>query len=211
MKEEQERIEKEEKVPKSERMTAEKRITQEIAEDKARKEEIRRKTHTCMTKEEAMDKMITGARRESPRKKKFAQNFYALDTETTSLKCPDLIEVAAILYKNGEAKKVHKEKYMPRRRITKEAESIHGLSKLILMMLECEYFSKEASDRLSDFLHEEEDLPIVAHWVHFDRDMVLMPAFKKVENDERMPEKTRWRCTYEMARLIPEIEWRNLD
>ena len=211
LKEEQERIEQEEKVPKSERMTAEKRITQEIAEDQAKKEQLRRLTHGPMKKEEDTEKDTNEPRSASARKRKFAQNFYALDTEITSKKCPGLIEVGVVLFKNGEEKDFFVERFMPTRRITTEAEAIHGLSKFRLMMEECKKFSKEASERISEFLHREEGLPIVAHNVSFDRDSVLKAAFKKVENEERLPKDDRWRCTWEMSKIIPEIEWNNLD
>ena len=109
------------------------------------------------------------------------------------------------MFQNGQDGKKHRERFTPRKEITKEAEETHGWSKEKLLNKGYKKFSKVASERLVNFLNEHPDLPIVAHKVKFDRDEVLKPAFKKVENDERLPKKERWRCTLAMAKVYGKI------
>ena len=41
------------------------------------------------------------------------------------------------------------------------------------------------------FLNEMPDLPIVAHHVNYDYDDVLVPAFRKIGNLDRLPKPER--------------------
>jgi len=55
------------------------------------------------------------------------------------------------------------------------------------------------------------DLPIVAHNVQYDFNEVLVPAFKKVRNLDRLPKLQRWRCTYKLSYCLPNILSKSLD
>ena len=62
-----------------------------------------------------------------------------------------------------------------------------------------------------NYLNIMKDLPIVAHNVEHDRDKVLKPAFKKVDNLDALSPDSRWRCTLEMASKIPGLKMMTLD
>ena len=62
-----------------------------------------------------------------------------------------------------------------------------------------------------NFLNEHKDLPIVAHYVKHDRDKVLRPVFKSVDNEAAMPPDSRWRCTCEMAQEVTDLTVCTLD
>ena len=72
-------------------------------------------------------------------------------------------------------------------------------------------FSKVTSDMIMNYLNIMKDLPIVAHNVQHDRDKVLKPAYKKVDNLDALPPDSRWRCTQEMANKIPGLNMISLD
>ena len=72
---------------------------------------------------------------------------------------------------------------MPEGEITESAGKTHGLSKDVLKEKGAKTFTKGESERLTNFLNEHEELPIVAHNAAYDRDDVLLPAFKRVGND----------------------------
>ena len=76
-------------------------------------------------------------------------------------------------------------------------------------------FTKGACEMLTNFLNREQDLPIVAHGVKYDRDAVLNPAFQRVWCSWLMPSDERWVCTYELARqrtdLVPRPTPKGLD
>ena len=65
------------------------------------------------------------------------------------------------------------------------------------------------------FLNKESSLPIVCHNMSFDRDDVLRPVFKKLNNPKGLPTKDRWVCTYELAKqrrdIIPFKVKKSLD
>ena len=61
------------------------------------------------------------------------------------------------------------------------------------------------------YLNNQRDLPIVAHYVNYDRDKVLRPAFKKVDNLDALPPNSRWRCTQEMGFKVPGLNMVTLD
>ena len=61
------------------------------------------------------------------------------------------------------------------------------------------------------FLDEMPDLPIVAHHVNYDYDDVLVPAFRKIGNLDRLPKPERWRCTYRLSYCLPNLQSKSLD
>ena len=72
-------------------------------------------------------------------------------------------------------------------------------------------WTKQASDELANFLELRPGLPIVAHGMKYDRDKVLKPAFKRVENQERFPEWSRWKNTQDLMYKLPDRYTFSLD
>ena len=76
-------------------------------------------------------------------------------------------------------------------------------------------FTKGDSQILVNFLNKESDLPIIAHFVKYDKDDCLRPAFMRVGNIKNFPPDKRWVCTWNMAHkrtdLIPKKKSKSLD
>ena len=64
---------------------------------------------------------------------------------------------------------------------------IHGLTREKLNEKGAVEWTKGQSEQLINFLNGMPDLPIVAHNVQYDFNEVLVPAFKKVRNLDRLP------------------------
>ena len=70
-----------------------------------------------------MDRQLNlSLQREQARLKKYKKNFYVLDCETTQLKKPEPICIAACLYENGKPGLEYKRFFMPEKDIKTEAE-----------------------------------------------------------------------------------------
>ena len=67
------------------------------------------------------------------------------------------------------------------------------------------------SEKLSDFLHEQPDLPIIAHSVRLIKDKVIEPAFFLVNNVKMLPNNERWRCSRKLAKNIPHIDYQKIQ
>ena len=141
--------------------------------------------------------------------KKYKKNFYVLDCETTQLKKPEPICIAACLYKNGKPGPEYKRFFMPEKDI--KTEKIHGLTYDKLRGLHARKFTKASCEFLHTFLTDCPDLPIVTHGVKFDRDKVLKPAFEKVGAAHFMPPDDRWRCTIDMSERCEGLIEKSLD
>ena len=100
---------------------------------------------------------------------------------------------------------------MPDGKLTESAIKIHGLTKQRLKEKKARKWTKGESNKLVNFLKIHEDLPIVAHYIHHDRDTVLKGAFEKVNNVEQMPRNDRWRCTWEMCKDLPGVKVGSLN
>ena len=100
---------------------------------------------------------------------------------------------------------------MPEHGFTKRATEVNGLTLEKLKEKGAKKFSKAASERLMNFLNIHKDYPIVCHSVKYDKDKVLKPAFKRVENFSGFPDEDRWRCTHIMANHLPDLMWVTLD
>jgi len=142
-----------------------------------------------------------------------------LDTETTGFprhgSTNEPVQIAAILFKNGQENKTYCRYFMPEAKITKSAKDTHGLSKEKLEEKGATSFTKGESERLMNFLNEHKEWPIVAHYAKYDREDVLRPAFEKAGTRKIFPSDGRWRCTFEMAGkskdLVPDDLPRGLD
>ena len=143
--------------------------------------------------------------REVTKAKKFDKNFYVLDTETSGFENNEPVQIAAVIFLDGEEDIAHNEYFIPKEKQTPSAIKTHGLTSKILKKKRAKEFMKPASDRLLNFLNRYPDLPIVAHNVKYDRDDVLKPAFEKVQNLDKFPPRQRWRCTLVMAKTVPKI------
>ena len=62
-----------------------------------------------------------------------------------------------------------------------------------------------------NYLNTNKDFPIIAFNAQYDRDKVLKPAYKKVNNLDRLPPDNRWRCALEMACKVPGLNVFTLD
>ena len=122
-----------------------------------------------------------------------------IDCETTQIKKPEPICIAACRYENGKSVFEYKRFFLPEKDIKKEAEKTHGLTYDKLRGLYARKFNNTTCVALHAFLTECLDYPIVAHGVKFDRDKVLKPAFKKAGASHLMPPDARWRCTIDMS------------
>lgn len=134
-----------------------------------------------------------------------------MDTETTGFEFNELIQVAAVLFVNGEPVKKYNKYFLPAGEISHGARKIHGLTKEKLAAKGAVEWSKGQSEELTSFLNEMPDLPIVAHHVKYDYNDVLIPAFKKVGNLARLPKLERWRCTYGLSGRLPNLRSKCLD
>ena len=84
---------------------------------------------------------------------------------------------------------------MPKGKFTQSAMNINGISRDKLKERGATEFTKHTSDLLMNYFDINKDFPIIAHNVEYDRDKVLIPAFKKVDNLARLPPNDRWKCT----------------
>ena len=123
------------------------------------------------------------------------KNFYAIDTETTGFDHNHPIQIAAILFIDGNPRATINQYLMTAIEIQPSAYGIHGLSKEKLKDLGANAWSKGCSDVLANFLNVHPNFPIVAHNVEYDLDTVLRPAFERVGNMARLPKPERWVCT----------------
>ena len=106
---------------------------------------------------------------------------------------------------------MYSEFFIPTIEISKNAIGTHGLTKKKLKKLGAREWTKGASEMLVNFLNIKPDLPIVCHGVKYDRDKVLLPAFKRVDNVARFPPWYRWRCTLDYAERLPSLDSHHLD
>ena len=60
--------------------------------------------------------------------------------------------------------------------------------------------TRDDAKELVSFLNKERSFPIIAHFVKFDRDDVLKPAFRRLGLKDALPHNGRWICTYELAK-----------
>ena len=64
---------------------------------------------------------------------------------------------------------------------------------------------------IANFLNHRSNLPIVCHPVDFDRDKVLRDAFSSARSFSKLPDRSRFRCTFNMSRGLPGLKSRSLD
>ena len=129
-------------------------------------------------------------------------NFYAFDAETTGFETNEPVQIAVVLFQNGEVVDKFNEYYVPRSTITKEAFDTHGLTTTKLLWKNAVQWTKDASDRLADFLDQNSDYPIVSHFVNYDFKDVLRPAYLRVCNQDRLPKADRWVCNWNLSFYI---------
>ena len=116
-----------------------------------------------------------------------------------------------LLNEDGKETARHREFFMPEHDFTKRATEINGLTLERLKEKGAKKFTKAASERLVNFLIRHRDYHIVCHSAKYDKDKVLKPAFKKVDNMDCFPPDERWRCTLVMANQVPNLMWVTLD
>ena len=104
---------------------------------------------------------------------------------------------------------------MPKSEITDSAFKTHKLTKEILKEKGAKELDRKELERLSNFLNEEKDLPIIAHNAEYDRDDVLEPALNKLLINKSMLQHERWECTIDLAKrrtdLVPSYIKKGLD
>ena len=106
---------------------------------------------------------------------------------------------------------MYKTYFMPDKDIDAEAEKLHKFTKWRLKANNSRRFSKTSAELLINFLNKYPNIPIVAHAVKFDRDMVLMPALSRVNMQHLMPPKSRWRCTLDLSDRCQDLFGKELE
>ena len=139
-------------------------------------------------------------------RKTHSTSFYVLDTESSGFRehggYNEPIQIVAVLYKDGkEAKrKPYSRYFLPNTPITDSAYKTHRLDVKKLKELGAQRITRADIDILVNFLNEEPDYPIVAHWAKYDREDVLKPVFEYFDKEDKFPSISRWACTIELAK-----------
>ena len=120
--------------------------------------------------------------REATKVKKYDKNFYVIDTETGGFPKNEPIQIAVLLFLNGEQAGLYNQYFLPQSKMTESAVKTHGKTRKSLKKLKAKEWTKGQSGILMNFLNTHKDLPIVGHHIEYDRDKVLKPAFEKINN-----------------------------
>ena len=89
------------------------------------------------------------------RERLFETNFYALDTETNGFKHNEPIQVAAIVYEDGQEGEQYNQYFKATQGSTSEALGIHGLTKKKLKEKQAKHFNKTNVKALMQFLNRQ--------------------------------------------------------
>ena len=112
--------------------------------------------------------MTNAKAREAYKVKKFDKNFYVLDTETGGFPKNEPIQIAVLLFLDGEQAGVYYNYFMPESKMTDSAIKTHGKPLNVLKKLNASKRTKGKSEILVNFLNTYKDLPIVAHNIDYD-------------------------------------------
>ena len=117
--------------------------------------------------------------------------YFAVDTETTGLKKPRPIEIAAVCIDDFSLSFC--ERIKPTIEIEAGAQKVHGISKESL--IGCRSEAEVMKDFLA-FLEKNGAYTLVAHNASFDRDVIENALKRSQLNSLQMP----WECTMEMSK-----------
>ena len=162
-------------------------------------------------KDKGGSKTTAADRRAIEKMQKDGTNFYAIDVETNGFNHNEPIQIASVLYKNGQVADHHNQYFRSEHRCTKEALAIHKLSRDKLKQLNAKRWNRLSSNGLINFLNLHEDFPIVAFHAGYDRDKVLKPAFKKLGLDDMEKMDARWICAQDMCKRTRDWKVLGLD
>lgn len=124
-----------------------------------------------------------------------AQIHFAVDTETTSLKLPYPIEIAAVMV--DDLSVTYCQRIRTQAKIDPRAQAVHGISHACLAKCPEE---REVMAQFVDFLRRHagtRSIVLVAHNARFDRE-VIERALQRCELS--LPSDTSWECTLTMSR-----------
>ena len=145
------------------------------------------------------------------RERLFERSFYVLDVETNGFKHNEPLQIGAILYDDGVEEDIYNQYFLSEHGSTREALRVHGLNTTKLKEMKATRFSKTQAMGLMRFLNQRKQLPITSFNVRYDRDKVLMPAFKGLDLGEMNAAYDRWRCAQELCKRTKNWRLWSLD
>ena len=115
------------------------------------------------------------------------------------------------MFENGLETKCYNEFFLSKHASTKEALGIHGLTKMKLKEKKAILQGEQRYKNFTDFINLRKGLPIVSFNVKYDRDKVLIPAFKRIKSGLMKKSVHRWRCAQEICKRTGNWRLWNLD
>ena len=139
------------------------------------------------------------------------RNFYAIDTETNGFKHNEPLQIAVVLYQDGQETESFNHFYTSDHPCTKEALELHRIGKKKLREVKAKPFDRKRAKVLLDFLNKHDQLPIVAFYAGYDRNKVLNPALQRLGHGDLSDLDERWICAQERCKRTRRWDLFSLD